>query len=259
MSTRGASTDCWGWSSHVGAVDARFRGMPAADRRGARERHYRNGAATTRHHHERRHRAHGHEPAPDPLDRARSASRAASRCSNGDRVMPDPILVGRNAEKLAALAKAHGIDALDHRPRRRAARTTRTRCSSTPPRRSCAPSCCRRRSRPASTSIARSRSPRHAQGRARPRARREEGRHQARRGAGQAVPARPAQAQDADRRRLLRPHPLGARRVRLLGVRGRLAAGAAAVVELPQEAMAAASSSTCSATGATCSTTCSAR
>src|SRR5262245_44255224 len=29
--------------------------------------------------------------------------------SNGDRVMPDPILVGRNAEKGAALAKAHGI------------------------------------------------------------------------------------------------------------------------------------------------------
>ena len=28
---------------------------------------------------------------------------------NGDRVMPDPILVGRNAEKLTALAKAHGL------------------------------------------------------------------------------------------------------------------------------------------------------
>jgi predicted dehydrogenase len=28
---------------------------------------------------------------------------------NGDKVMPDPILVGRNAEKVAALAKAHGI------------------------------------------------------------------------------------------------------------------------------------------------------
>jgi predicted dehydrogenase len=28
---------------------------------------------------------------------------------NGDRVMPDPILVGRNSEKLAALAKAHGL------------------------------------------------------------------------------------------------------------------------------------------------------
>ena len=28
---------------------------------------------------------------------------------NGDRVMPDPILVGRNAEKLATLAKTHGL------------------------------------------------------------------------------------------------------------------------------------------------------
>ena len=29
--------------------------------------------------------------------------------ANGDRVMPDPILVGRNEEKVAALAKAHGL------------------------------------------------------------------------------------------------------------------------------------------------------
>lgn len=29
---------------------------------------------------------------------------------NGDRVMPDPILVGRNAEKIAALAREHGIE-----------------------------------------------------------------------------------------------------------------------------------------------------
>jgi predicted dehydrogenase len=30
--------------------------------------------------------------------------------SNGDRVVPDPILIGRNAEKIAALAKEHGIE-----------------------------------------------------------------------------------------------------------------------------------------------------
>ena len=30
--------------------------------------------------------------------------------SNGERVMPDPILIGRNAEKIAALAKAHGLE-----------------------------------------------------------------------------------------------------------------------------------------------------
>ena len=29
---------------------------------------------------------------------------------NGDRVMPDPILVGRNAGKVAALARDHGIE-----------------------------------------------------------------------------------------------------------------------------------------------------
>src|SRR5499433_3145475 len=29
---------------------------------------------------------------------------------NGDLVMPDPILVGRNAEKVAALARQHGIE-----------------------------------------------------------------------------------------------------------------------------------------------------
>ena len=29
--------------------------------------------------------------------------------ANGDKVMPDPILIGRNAEKIDALARAHGI------------------------------------------------------------------------------------------------------------------------------------------------------
>ncbi len=47
------------------------------------------------------------------------------------------------------------------------------------------------------------------------------------------------------RQRLLRPHPLGARRVRLLGVRGRLEAGAAAVAGTTARKTAAASSSTC--------------
>ena len=30
--------------------------------------------------------------------------------SNGDKVMPDPILIGRNAEKIEALAKANGYE-----------------------------------------------------------------------------------------------------------------------------------------------------
>ncbi|HET7527826.1 MAG TPA: gfo/Idh/MocA family oxidoreductase, partial [Burkholderiaceae bacterium] len=30
--------------------------------------------------------------------------------ANGDRAMPDPVLIGRNAEKIEALAKGHGIE-----------------------------------------------------------------------------------------------------------------------------------------------------
>jgi predicted dehydrogenase len=46
------------------------------------------------------------------LARSIAAIRAEGgvRLANGDRVMPDPILVGRSAEKLKALAKAHGIE-----------------------------------------------------------------------------------------------------------------------------------------------------
>ena len=32
------------------------------------------------------------------------------RLANGDTVIPDPILVGRNADKLEALAKRHGVE-----------------------------------------------------------------------------------------------------------------------------------------------------
>ncbi|MBX6747609.1 MAG: gfo/Idh/MocA family oxidoreductase, partial [Acetobacteraceae bacterium] len=32
------------------------------------------------------------------------------RLANGDRLMPDPILVGRNREKLEALARANGVE-----------------------------------------------------------------------------------------------------------------------------------------------------
>ena len=73
--------------------------------------------------------------------------------------MPDPILVGRNAEKIAALAKAARHRALDHRSRRGAGEPERhgllRRRDHADARRAAR----RRRSRPASTSIARSRSP----------------------------------------------------------------------------------------------------
>ena len=52
--------------------------------------------------------------------------------ANGDRVMPDPILVGRNADKVAALARAHGCRALDHRSRCARSATKTTPSSSTP-------------------------------------------------------------------------------------------------------------------------------
>ena len=32
------------------------------------------------------------------------------RLSNGDRVMPDPILIGRGEERMQALARQHGIE-----------------------------------------------------------------------------------------------------------------------------------------------------
>lgn len=46
------------------------------------------------------------------LVRSIKAIRAANGVllSNGDRVIPDPILVGRNREKVAAIAKACGIE-----------------------------------------------------------------------------------------------------------------------------------------------------
>ena len=153
---------------------------------------------------------------------------------NGDTVMPDPILVGRNEAKLAQLAKANGVDALDHRPQCRAQEPRRhavLRCRHDQAARQAAA----QGDRGGKGHLLREADRREPQGCRRRGARRQEGRHQARRGAGQALSPRPAQAQDADRLRLFRPHPRGARRVRLLGVRGRLAAGAAAVVELPQE------------------------
>ena len=42
---------------------------------------------------------------------------------DGSRLIPDPILTGRNANKLADLAKKHGVDAFHHRSRRRPRRS----------------------------------------------------------------------------------------------------------------------------------------
>ena len=82
------------------------------------------------------------------------------RLSNGDRLMPDPILVGRNGDKIAALAKAHNIsparrptlDAALANPRRHHLLRCRHHADA-------AEAAWPRPSPPASTSIARSRSP----------------------------------------------------------------------------------------------------
>ena len=119
---------------------------------------------------------------------------------NGDRVMPDPILVGRNEEKLAALAKAHGIARyttnLDAALADKNdtvffdAATTQMR-----------PALARQGHRRRQAHLLREADRHQPRGGARHRAQGQGRRHQARRGAGQAVPARPAQAQDADRLR----------------------------------------------------------
>ena len=46
------------------------------------------------------------------LDRSIVATRKAGGVAlpNGDRVMPDPILVGRNADKVSGLARQYGIE-----------------------------------------------------------------------------------------------------------------------------------------------------
>jgi hypothetical protein len=58
--------------------------------------------------------------------------------ADGSFLVPDPILVGRNADKVEAIAKAHNVRALDDRSRRGARQSAKTRCSSTPLRPSCA-------------------------------------------------------------------------------------------------------------------------
>jgi hypothetical protein len=123
--------------------------------------------------------------------------------------MPDPILIGRNAEKIEALAKAHGIarwgtdlDAALANPDDTVffdAGTTQMR-----------PTLLAKAMRagkhvycekPIATNLERGGGHLPAGAGLGP---------QARRGAGQAVPARPAQAGHAAPRRLLRPHAVGA-------------------------------------------------
>ena len=178
--------------------------------------------------------------------------------ADGDRVMPDPILIGRNADRVRALAQAHGIarlgtdvDAALANPADTVffdAATTQAR-----------PGLLQRAiaagkhvycEKPVADQ------PRRG---ARPRPRGGARRDQARRGAGQAVPARPDEAGDAPRRGILRPHAVGARASSATGCSRATCSRRSGRRGTTAPRMAAASSSTCSATGATSSTTFSAR
>src|SRR5262245_27063313 len=151
---------------------------------------------------------------------------------NGDRVMPDPILVGRNKAKLAQLAKAHGLTrwtsdlnaALKNREDTLFFDAATTKLRAKLLRKAIAAGKDIYCEKPIAETLADALDVARAAKAA-----------GVKHGVVQDLSSRAAQAQDADRVRLLRAHPRGARRVRLLGVRGRLAAGAAAVVELPQE------------------------
>ena len=171
--------------------------------------------------------------------------------------MPEPILVGRNEHKLKSLADAHGVKPLDHRPRRAPSATAATQSTSTPRPPIAARPRCARPSPPASTIYCEKPIADDLRGRPCASAAGAQGRRQERRGAGQALAARPAQAQVPHRHRLLRPHPLRARRVRLLGLQGDTSPRSGRAGTTARRT-AAASSSTCSATGATSSTTSSA-
>ena len=152
---------------------------------------------------------------------------------NGDRVMPDPILLGRNAEALERLARDARHLPLEHGRGARARESrgygvlrlrddARTRQSA------------RARHARRQTRVLREAGGAESERRARAGAARKEVRRQAWRRAGQTIPAGPAQARDAGEVRLLRPDPVGARRVRLLGIRRRSAADPAPLVELPR-------------------------
>ena len=141
--------------------------------------------------------------------------------ADGDRVMPDPILIGRNAGEDRGARQGARHRALGHRPRRRRSPTRATRSSSTPPRRRCGRQLLAQGAaagkhvyceKPIATNLAEAIEVSRL---------------------AQATGVKHGAVQDKlflpglrkldmlRRRRLLRPHAVAAPRVRLLGVRGR--------------------------------------
>ncbi|CAA9269640.1 MAG: Glucose-fructose oxidoreductase, partial [uncultured Craurococcus sp.] len=188
------------------------------------------GGEAHRHHHERRDRPDGDEPAPHPLHR-RHPGRwrgAAGEWRPGDagpgagRAQP-----GEAGGAGAGAWRGAGLDRSRRLPGRSRGRAV-LRCGDD----AAAGRPDRAGDRGGQEHLCREADGRPAGGCAQGGAAGQGGRHQARRGAGQAVPARAAQAEDGDRQRLPRAHLLGEGRVRLLGLRGRPAAGTAAELEL---------------------------
>ncbi len=177
---------------------------------------------------------------------------------DGTRLMPDPILVGRDAAKLERLAQAHGLERwtsdLDQALANRDD-TVFFDAASTQLR----PQVRDARDRRRQTHLLREADRDHHRRGAGTLPSSAKGRRQARRRAGQAMAARVAEAEDAARERLFRAHALGTRRVRLLGIRGRLGNPPSAPPGTTARKKAAASSSTCCVIGVTCSTICSAK
>ena len=185
------------------------------------------------HRDERHHRPDGLPPAPASARSCRSATRAASRSRTARACRWSRSSSGRNADKVRELAELHGVehwttdaDAVISDPtvdiyfdaqvtsRRYAALTAAMKAGKhifT--------------EKPTAETLA------EAIDLAPPA--REHGRHGGR-GARQALPAGPGQAAPPGGRGLLRPDPVAARRVRLLGVRGRRPGGPAPQLELPQ-------------------------
>ena len=118
-----------------------------------------DGRAADRDRHARRDRAHGHEPAPDPLDPGdpgRGRRRARRRHQGDPRAAP-PRAQSRKARGAGRRRTGWIASRSTSMPR---SRIPTTRSSSMPPRPGCAPGCCSGRSPRASTSTAKSRSPR---------------------------------------------------------------------------------------------------